>query len=526
MIKKTILFLCFATMSLVANEYFVKVELTEERLNPLQKCDLRVIAELEHYAIVLADDSDLPRVITFAYEIIDYELEDSSYYLVLPMDSNVELYRFGKILLIDDDTYLMRIKESMHEELMKEKIMIKRLLLMPIIFKSETPLPRVLFDPTVQEIVNLIDSDTVLTSVQRLQDFITRFSEHDSCLAAANYIAGKFNAYGCDSVFFQNHTANHAPNVIGVKYGMIYPDSIYTLVCGHFDSYSNAAPPIAPGADDNASGTTCVIEAARVMKDYDFEYSVRYIAFSGEEYGLYGSQYYAALARANGDSIIGVFNADMIGYVDALPESLEVVAKNSNPPCGPLADFFIAAADTYTALLTRKRMTDYYPWSDHQSFWENGYIALHTIEDSPLNNPHYHTTHDTIGAGYNNNDFCTDVIRAETAALSVMAVPYEHGIDESTLSNYDITRFRISPTIARTHVNIVFMTNDKETVNLKVYNAAGLLVKSFNNIAAKSVNQIIWDGTDGLGQKLPSGIYFLRLETRIYKETIKVTLIR
>ncbi|GAI54603.1 unnamed protein product, partial [marine sediment metagenome] len=138
------------------------------------------------------------------------------------------------------------------------------------------------------------------------------------------------------------------PNVIGVKRGVIHPDSIYAVICGHFDATSYLAPEIAPGADDNASGTTSVLEATRVMKDYEFEYSIRYIAFSGEEFGLYGSEYYASMACSQGDNILGVLNGDMIAYVDAQPESLEVIAKISNPSCEPLADYFIAVADTYT----------------------------------------------------------------------------------------------------------------------------------------------------------------------------------
>ncbi|MCK4941107.1 M28 family peptidase, partial [candidate division WOR-3 bacterium] len=283
--------------------------------------------------------------------------------------------------------------------------------------------PRFTYNPLVQVIVDQVDADSVLSYVQRLQDFVTRYSTHDSCTAAANYIASKFTDYGCDSVYFQYHTSGHAPNVIGVKRGTLYPDSIYTVVCGHLDATSYQSPNIAPGADDNASGTASVIEALRVMRNYQFEYSVRYIAFTGEEFGLYGSYHYASLAHSQGDSILGVLNADMIGYANAYPESVDVLAKISNPACEPFADFFIAAADSYTTLLTNKQMVNSTAYSDHHPFWQNGYLALCNIEDNPPVNPYYHEPGDTIGAGYNDNDFCTEVTKAQVAALCLMANP-------------------------------------------------------------------------------------------------------
>ena len=273
----------------------------------------------------------------------------------------------------------------------------------------------------IQEIVNRVNPDTVLSFVRRLQNFRSRYSTHDSCFAAANWIRNKFIEYGCDSVYFQYHTSGYAPNVIGIKRGVLYPN-IYAIIDGHFDATSNQAPNIAPGADDNASGTAAALEASRVMKDYQFEYSARFIAFSGEEQGLYGSTYYANNARQQGDSILGVLNGDMIGYVDAAPENCDVLTNSANVP---FADFFVACADTYTNLLTVKQTLSSIP-SDIQPFYDNGYHGLCNIEDYWPTNPHYHRTSDTIGAGYNNNAFATEVIKAEIAALAELIKPFSN----------------------------------------------------------------------------------------------------
>jgi hypothetical protein len=420
--KKLCILSLLSISAAFAADYLIRIDLADQRLDPLFDDNLAPIAELDNSALLIATDEELDKLIPYSFSIIDRDPEQGRYYLVHKINKRLDLTKFGEILMIDGTVYLLKIKPDMLEELIKEKVDIQRLMFSPII-RSGQRSSSFYYDPLVQTIVDHVDPDSVLAVVQRLQDFVTRYSTHDSCTAAANYIASKFADYGCDSVYFQNHTSGHAPNVIGVKMGTLYPDSIYTVVCGHFDATSYLSPNIAPGADDNASGTASVIEAIRVMRSYQFEYSIRYIAFSGEEFGLYGSYYYASQARSQGDSILGVLNADMIAYVNAYPESLDVLAKISNPPCEPFADFFIAAADSYTTLLTRKRMVTSAAYSDHHPFWENGYLALCNIEDNPPVNPYYHEPGDTIGAGYNDNAFCTEVVKAQVAALSIMARP-------------------------------------------------------------------------------------------------------
>lgn len=420
MFKKIFLVFLLPIAMLTAEDYLMAIELNHDRLAPLLNKGLSVVKELDSSAIVTVEHSDLYRLVSFQYRILDVNPVEGDYYLVFFGDEQIDLKEFGDILLQDGSVCLLKIRTDMLEALTRKRVELMRLRLKPIRKVEQSITPRFFVNPVVQQIVDLVEADTVLSFVQRMQDFRTRYSTHDSCDAAANWVASKFNDYGCDSVFFQYHTGGHAPNVIGVKWGVVYPDSIYAVIDGHLDATSNQAPNIAPGADDNASGTAAAIEAARVMKDFLFEHSVRYIAFTGEEFGLYGSDYYAVQARANDDSILGVLNGDMIGYVDALPESVEVLANSTN---SAFADFFIACADTYTTLLTDKHIVASIP-SDIQPFYDRGYPGICTIEDYWPTNPYYHLTGDTIGAGFNNIAFCTEVTRAEIAALSILAKPY------------------------------------------------------------------------------------------------------
>ncbi len=420
-LKKYVVFFCIILCLGYGNKSanLIRVELGADRLEPLFDRGLSIVQELEHCALIVAQESEIEKLSGYEFQMLQRDAKEGEYYLVYQSGNDIMLKDFGEILTADNNVSLLKIKPEMLTELTRQPVQIVRLSFKPIIRSSIGVFPQVSANPIVQEIIDRVNPDSVISFVRRLQNFRTRYSTHDSCFAAANWIRNKLIQYGCDSVYFQYHTSGHAPNVIGIKYGVLHPE-IYAVIDGHFDATSNQAPDIAPGADDNASGAVAAIEAARVMKDYLFEYSARFIAFSGEEFGLYGSEYYANNARNNGDSILGVLNGDMIGYVDASPEDCNVLTNSANVP---FADFFVACADTYTNLLTVKQTVSSIP-SDIQPFYDNGYHGLCNIEDYWPTNPHYHSTSDTIGAGYNNNAFATEVIKAEIAALSVLIKPY------------------------------------------------------------------------------------------------------
>jgi hypothetical protein len=338
--------------------------------------------------------------------------------------SRADLAAVSRILDFDGEQYLVEVEPDAVERFIAVPAMRGRVSLNGWVMDRPAPkLPPVLSDPTIEQVVARVSPDSVLDFVRRLQQYGNRYSTGDSCKAAAQWIAAKFQAYGCDTVILQNHTTNHAPNVIGIRYGTSGLRNPYAIIDGHFDAVS-----VSPGADDNASGTASVIEACRVTQGFQFRHDLRFIAFSGEEFGLFGSDYYAAQAHAHNDTILGVLNFDMIAYEDSAPEDLNVIGKIANPACGPFVDWFIAVADTYTTLPCYKDMVSDMQSSDHGPFWNNGYLAFCGIEDFWPVNPYYHTPGDSIGAGYNNNDFCTEVIKAGVAGLATLGEPVPQNV--------------------------------------------------------------------------------------------------
>jgi hypothetical protein len=164
------------------------------------------------------------------------------------------------------------------------------------------------------------------------------------------------------------------------------------------------------------------MEAARILAGQPLDFTVRCLAFSAEEWGLYGSRYYSQGARANGERIIGVLNLDMIAYTDDVSEDLDIIVNDFSRW---LADRTEDIAAAYTGLPIRKIVDASFVFSDHAPFWDRGYPAFCGIEDADVVNPYYHTTNDTVDTL--KFDFFEDAARTALAALSDLAQPVRPG---------------------------------------------------------------------------------------------------
>jgi len=279
-------------------------------------------------------------------------------------------------------------------------------------------------DPLIETIVSLVSSPGLAAHVQTLQDFQTRYASTTNCEAAGEALYSSFSALGLDEVRFEPFTFSGSyasRNIIAEKTGETYPDDIY-IICSHYDSTSSSRLTLAPGADDNASGTAAVLEAARILAPHPLDFTVRFIVFSAEEWGLYGSRFHAAAARTAGDRILGVINLDMIGYADVPPEDLQIIV---NPGSVWLGDLFLAAGAPYGGIGGTRTVDASMVYSDHSPFWDSGYPALLAIEDMPLTNPYYHRTTDTLATL--DLDFLTRAARASVGLLAELAQPIKDG---------------------------------------------------------------------------------------------------
>jgi hypothetical protein len=275
-------------------------------------------------------------------------------------------------------------------------------------------------DPRIVQAAASVSTDRLAAVITTLESYQTRYATTTGATAAANYLVDQFRLLGLQAEYddFTFTTANYqATNVVATLPGRSSPRDI-VVISSHYDSYSDQRPAVAPGADDNASGTSAVLEAARVLAGVGFDFTVKFIAFSAEEFGLYGSAHYAQDARNRGDRILAVINLDMIGYADQLPEDLDVIA---NPDSEWLVDRVRSVAASYTALPIAKSVSASTRSSDHAPFWDRGYAAVLCIEDIPLKNPYYHRVTDRFETL--TMSFATAAVRTAVAAVGDLAQP-------------------------------------------------------------------------------------------------------
>ncbi|MEO0189901.1 MAG: T9SS type A sorting domain-containing protein, partial [candidate division WOR-3 bacterium] len=104
-----------------------------------------------------------------------------------------------------------------------------------------------------------------------------------------------------------------------------------------------------------------------------------------------------------------------------------------------------------------------------------------------------------------------------------------HGIAEekTTILQRVKLSLQICPNPCRDHLVIKFeIRHPKSEISLSVYDVSGRVVKQFNHLTIQPFNQLVWDGRDDLGRKLPAGVYFVRLEAGDYKQVEKAVLLR
>jgi aminopeptidase YwaD len=252
----------------------------------------------------------------------------------------------------------------------------------------------------VARVVAEVSLDSVARDIRRLQAFRTRHTVRDSCDSCASWLFRRFQAYGCSTEYDRyRYQGNLSFNVIATIPGDVHPESI-VVMCGHFDSYTQT-PDNAPGADDNATGTAILLEAARLFRQARFRWTVNLVGFSGEEQWMKGSYHWVdSVVVPRQMRIAGVYNVDMIGYTSA-DSTYHVVNYNTNS--AQLAALCDSVNRWYSIGLDELLLYDDPDCAgDNTPFWERGIPAVFALEDSEWgiwngSNPHYHTTHDTFG---------------------------------------------------------------------------------------------------------------------------------
>jgi hypothetical protein len=335
-------------------------------------------------------------------------------------------------------------------------------------------------DPRIAAALRQVSATQIQANIEKLVSFQTRLtlSAQDPASlasghgigAAREWIKSEFERYardcgGCLEVKTDRFTeapADRIPkpteitNVYAVMKGTD-PESAkrIVLVTGHYDSRNSDtldATGLAPGANDDASGTAVSLESARVLSKLKFPATIIFLTVAGEEQGLNGSHHFAQMARSAGWNIEAALNNDIVGgdrslqqdasIVRVFSEGLPIAATDaelrqirslegeSDSTSRQLARYIAEVGRTYDAGVKPTlvfRLDRYLRGGDHSSFNEQGYAAVRFTEfREDYNHQHQNVrTENGIEFGdlpkFVNFDYVANVARLNAATLASLA---------------------------------------------------------------------------------------------------------
>ncbi|MDQ3518614.1 MAG: M20/M25/M40 family metallo-hydrolase [Gemmatimonadota bacterium] len=269
-----------------------------------------------------------------------------------------------------------------------------------------------MFKP-VAEAVRVAVADVSVTRIYgyeaALFGFGSKYITKPGNAMAIEYILNTLRSFGYEPElqWFEPEAGARSANVIATLRGSVNPELVY-VISSHFDSVEDG-----PGADDNSSGTSALLEAARVLAKRPMPATVQFAFFTGEEAGLYGSREYVRRAVANKTRIVGALNNDMVGWAN--DQRLDNTIRYSN---AGIRDLQHAAAFLFTNLITYD--AKYYKNTDAHAYYEVYGDIVGGIGSYPiLGNPHYHQTHDVLETI--NHRLVAEVSKTTMASIMLMA---------------------------------------------------------------------------------------------------------
>jgi hypothetical protein len=335
-------------------------------------------------------------------------------------------------------------------------------------------------DPQITAALADISAQRIQANIEKLVSFQTRLTlsaqDPDSIKAghgigaAREWIKAEFESYsracgGCLEVKTDSFTENPAdripkPTAITNIYAVLKgtdPENAkrIVLVTGHYDSRNGDtldATGIAPGANDDGSGTAVSLECARVLSKLKFPGTIIFLAVAGEEQGLNGSAHFAKMAKDQDWDIEAALNNDIVGgdrspqqnpaIVRVFSEGVPLAATDADlrrirnlggendSASRQLARYVAEVGRTYQTAakpLVVFRLDRYLRGGDHISFNEQGYAAVRLTEYREDYNHQHQNVRTENGIEYGdvpkfvNFDYVANVARVNAATLASLA---------------------------------------------------------------------------------------------------------
>lgn len=336
------------------------------------------------------------------------------------------------------------------------------------------------FIQAYQNRANMVSQTNITTMLQEFEILGVKTTGSAANTNALNWLKAKYQSYGYtagqiteDPFTFGGNISSK--NLVITKTGTVYPNT-YVIICGHYDTING------PGVSDNGSGTSIILEAARILKDIPTEYSIKFIHFSGEEQGLQGSAHYADNVVFQNNvrqlNVKLVINIDQVGGKigntnNAIKcESDQAGLSGNNAQSLTFTQQLATCTTLYSPLQTV--MSNAYS-SDYVPFEQNGDIITGFYENVRSYNEH--TSNDTFA----NVDptYVFNVGKAAVGALQHFAVATSVLGTNETVAN-TLESVRVYPNPAKDILNVE-LPKDIKNFSLEITDLNGRLVLNKEN---------------------------------------------
>jgi hypothetical protein len=343
-------------------------------------------------------------------------------------------------------------------------------------------------DPEIKKIVDAVSGDRIAAIEKKLESYGTRnVNTFDTpgergIGAAGRWIYDQLKSYSPKlEVRFDRHKVKkqgrvqrdiELVNIVAVLPGTQNKERQF-IISGHYDTIvmpkgAEDRPATddamkatmakydqpAPGVTDDASGTAAVMELARIMSQREFKKTIVFVAFAGEEVGLFGSTLYAEDARKDNQIIDGVLNNDIIGSEVAGNGSIDngrVRVFSEDPDDSPsrqIARYVRDVGERYIPSMKVEmvfRADRFGRGGDHTPFNQRQYAAVR-ITTPNENYANQHTITDT--SENTSIPYTTRVAKINAAALASLALAPKAPVVDRVLDQGE-RKGQIAPMISR-----------------------------------------------------------------------------
>lgn len=196
--------------------------------------------------------------------------------------------------------------------------------------------------------------------------------------------------------------------------GAALPDEVIVLGA-HYDTVRGS-----PGANDNGTGVAALLELGRILAGQRLARTVRLVAFANGEHPFFGtrgsgSRIHAARCRARGERVMAMVSLECLGCFrtepgsqrfppplqELYPDTGDFIAFVSDLECRGLVRECVASFRRHAGIpsegIAGPRSQKGIGWSDHASFWAEGFPALMVTDTSPFRCAHLHEATDLPG---------------------------------------------------------------------------------------------------------------------------------